>query len=83
MNEIKIVRAQLITDSEVLLEDCEKAMLNEDEKIIFAADIANYITKVQKFLKLLESPKIQNAVVDIPTLWGIISKGINDKGEVI
>lgn len=60
MNEIKIVRAQLITDSDILLEDCEKAMLNEDDKIIFAADIANYITKVQKFLKLIESTKVHS-----------------------
>ena len=60
MNEIKIVRIQLLTDSEILLEDCENIMLSKDDQVIFAADIARFITKVQKFLKLTESSKVQS-----------------------
>ena len=60
MNEIKIVRIQLLTDSEILLEDCENAMLSKDDQVIFAADIARFITKVQKFLKLTEFSKVQS-----------------------
>lgn len=60
MNEIKIVRIQLLTDSEILLEDCENIMLSKDDQVIFAADIARFITKVQKFLKLTEFSKVQS-----------------------